>query len=214
MSNPTTHSPFFIIQDFLSPLNTEEVVDSLACYEPDTDTEGFAMRNIRTNDFSEELIYDTLQEYIPEIEKHYGLQYKGTERVIFEWYPHGCASQEPRCENSSYVKKPDKSAWVRNRDRDLSCILFMSDYQDEVPFDSDYEVYGGKLEFPQHHFGFNPQRGTLIVFPSDPHFINVITDVAFGDLFLARFHIAAKEPFLYDPRKFPGDYRSWLEQFA
>ncbi len=214
MEPTKAHSPFYIIQDFLSPLRTEEVVDSLACIEPDTDVNGFAMRNTRTNDASEDLIYDTLQEHISDIESHYSIQYRGTERVIFEWYPHGCASQEPRCENSSYVKKQDGASWVRDRDRDLTCILFLCDYQDDVPFDSEYEVYGGKIEFPQHHFGFNPQRGTLVVFPSDPHFINVVTDVAFGDLFVARFHIAAKEPFLYDPRNFPGDYRSWLEQFA
>lgn len=208
------HSPFYIIEDFISPLKTEEIIDTLGCLEPDTDQEGFAMRNTRTNDASEELIYHTLQQYIPTLEQHYGFKYKGTERVIFEWYPHGCAAQEARCENASYVKRPSGSAWVRNRERDLSCVLFLSTYQDEVPFDSEYEVYGGKFEFPQHQFGFNPQRGTLVIFPSDPHFINAIADVAYGDLFLARFHIAATEPFLYDPTKFPGDFRSWLEQFA
>lgn len=213
MSNKS-NSPFYIIQDFISPIKTEQVIDSLMCYEPDTDNEGFATKNTRTNDASEELIYMALQPYVPTLEQHYGITYKGTERVMFEWYPHGCAAQAPRCENASYVKRSDGSAWVRDRERDLTCVLFLSDYQDDAPFDSDYEVYGGKLEFPQHQFGFNPQRGTLIVFPSDPHFINVTADIAFGDMFLARFHIAATQPFVYDPKKFPGDYNTWLEQFA
>jgi len=217
MSNKAapTKSPFYVIQEFLSPLKTEEIVDAMDCQEPDTDVDGFAIRNIRSNDVCEEMIYHTMQEHLPAIEEYYNIKYRGTERVMFEWYPHGCAKQEPRCENASYAKKPgQKGGWVRNRDRDLSCVLFLSDFQSNIPFDTDYEVYGGKLEFPQHDFGFNPQRGTLIVFPSGPHFINTLTDIVYGDLFMARFHLAAQAPFLYDPKNFPGDYKTWLEQYA
>ena len=88
--------------------------------------------------------------------------------------------------------------------------MFLSDYSENYPFDSDYEVYGGKLEFPQHDFGFNPERGTLIMYPSGPHFINAFSEVLAGDLFAARFHFGTHMPFLYNPEEFPGDYTNWF----
>jgi hypothetical protein len=92
--------------------------------------------------------------------------------------------------------------------------LFLTDYNDKPPFDEDYEVFGGKLEFPQHQFGFNPQRGTLIAFPSEPHFINMVSSILVGSLYLTKFHIATKSPLLYDPNKFPGNYNTWLREFV
>ena len=48
------------------------------------------------------------------------------------------------------------------------------------------------------------------MFPSSPHFINATTDVTYGDLFQARFHISAQAPYLYDPKEFPGTYTDWF----
>jgi hypothetical protein len=89
-------------------------------------------------------------------------------------------------------------------------VLFLSDYQESPSFDSEYEVYGGKLEFPQHAFGFNPRRGTLVLFPSDPHFINVTSDVFVGELFQSRLQLAASTPYFYDSEMFPGNYTQWF----
>jgi len=54
----------------------------------------------------------------------------------------------------------------------------------------------------------------LILFPSEPHFINGTTPIHAGDSFQVRFHVAASEPFLYDPADFPGDYTTWFEEIA
>jgi hypothetical protein len=102
---------------------------------------------------------------------------------------------------------------VRVRDRDLTAVIFLTDHQDKPPFDPEFEVSGGKLEFPQHGFGFNPERGTMVVFPADPHFLHRTAPVKAGELFQIRLHIATKEPFLYQPDDFPGDFRSWLKPF-
>lgn len=198
-------SPFLVVRGFLSPKICEGIVDSLGLYNPDLNPEGDPIKMIRSHQESEELIYDRFSEMIPKIEEYYQFNHRGTESVMFEFYAEGTVS-EPQCENSNWIKKK----WVRTKDRDFSCILFLSSSQDQVPFDGDYEVYGGKLEFPQHQFGFNPERGTLIVFPSGPHFINAVAPIVAGDLFLARFHIASAMPYLYNPREFPGDYRSWF----
>ena len=205
-----TKSPFLIKQEFLSPLMCEDLVDDLNLTVPDEDREGFPVKTIRMHDRNEEKIFERVQQLVPEIEQYYGIEYRGTEQMVFEWYPQECRGNNPHCENASYLN----GKWVRGRDRDLTGVIFLCDYQERIPFDDDFEVYGGKLEFAQHHFGFNPQRGTLILFPSDPHFINNTTGILAGDLYQVRFHIAAKEPFLYDPQKFLGNYTIWLSEFA
>lgn len=200
-------SPFLVYQDILSPKICEQIVDDLDLFTPDTDTEGNPLPVYRHHEPSEETIFNHYQNTIDYIMNYYNTDgYKGTERVMFEFYGEG-TERNVHCENSSYIDKK----WARTTDRDLTAVIFLSNYNEQPPFDDDYEVYGGKLEFPQHYFGFNPVRGTMIVFPSGPHFINAFAPIITGELFVARFHIATKLPYMYDPSEFPGDYRTWFE---
>lgn len=201
----TPKSPFRVYQQFLSAKACESIVDDLGFYMPDVSEDGTPIKMFRHHEESSNTIYSHFKQVIPELERYYGFEHRGTEQFTFEFIPEGCTT-DPICENSNYINKK----WARVRDRDITGMLFLSTYQDKVPFDSDYEVYGGKLEFPQHDFGFNPERGTLIMYPSGPHFINAFAPIISGDLFVARFHLAASLPFLYDPQQFPGDYTNWF----
>lgn len=203
-------SPFYVVQDFLSPLLCEQVADDLNFIYPDKDPNGKPVKTFKSHERSEDIIFQHLRSHIPQIEAYYDIEYRGTTPMSFEWYPQGCDGESARCENSEYLNKQ----WVRTRDRDISGILFLCDYQDHIPFDGDFEVYGGKVEFLQHQFGFNPQRGTLIMFPSEAHFLNGTTPVEAGDSFMVRFHIAANTPYVYEPADFPGDYTTWFEEIA
>lgn len=198
-------SPFFIVREFLSPKVCEEIVNDIGFYSPDVDSEGNPLKMIRNHDQSELKIYDKFEPLIPTLERYYDINHKGTETVTFEYYVEG-VENEPLCESCNYLREK----WVRTKDRDLTAILFLSTYQDTQYFDTDYEVYGGKVEFPQWNFGFNPERGTLIVYPSGPHFINVISPIYAGQLHMAKFHLAANMPFLFDATKFNGDYKTWF----
>ncbi len=198
-------SPFYVAQNFISPKQTEYIVDDLGYYSPDVDTEGKPIKMFRHHPDSEKIVYDKFKSLIPKLEKYYQFDHRGTEHMMFEYLAAGVKS-EAVCDNAKWVNKK----WVRTKDRDFSAVLFLSDYQDKTPFDSDYEVFGGKLEFLQHKFGFNPERGTLIVYPSGPHFINAMSEILAGDLFIAKFHIAAQNPYLYQPVNFPGDYQTWF----
>lgn len=198
-------SPFYVVEEFISPLLCEELLDICNFTVPDTDKDQHEIKTVKTSDRAESIVYERLLALLPELQAHYKLIYKGTERVQFEWIPQGCKG-EFICENSTFLR----GKWLRNKQRDLTAVLFLSDYQERTPFEDDFEVYGGKLEFVQHKFGFNPQRGTLIVFPSDPHFINISSEVLAGDLFQARIQIAAQTPYLYQPQMFPGNYTSWF----
>lgn len=201
-------SPFFIKQDLISPLRCEEIVDKLDFRYPNVNEDNIPQKTFKGDEIAELIIYAKFQELIQEIEKYYNVKFRGTEPMVFEWYPPFCLGESAHCENSVYT---EKNKWVKQKDRDFSCILFLSDYQDEVPFDNEFEVYGGKLEFPQHHFGFNPQRGTLIIFPSVPYFINQTAPIKEGELFQVRFHVATETPYEYNYKNFPGDYRTWFK---
>lgn len=202
----TPKSPFYIVRNFLSAKQCEQIVQNLGFMNPDEDVDGNPLKMIRHNEFSESVIYDRFQPIIPDLEKYYDMIHRGTEVVTFEMYPETTIN-EPTCEACKYLHRK----WVKTKDRDFSCVLFLSDYNEDASFDDDFEVYGGKLEFLQHQFGFNPERGTLIVYPSGPHFINVVAPVQVGDLYMAKFHVATHMPYLYQPANFPGDYRTWFK---
>lgn len=199
-------SPFYVVEEFVSPLLCEEIIDMVNFTVPDQDKDGYDVKTAKTCDAAEEILYERLMLTIPELMAYYQQVYKGTERMQFEWFPEG-SQGEFICENSEYMR----NKWLRSRVRDFTGILFLCDYQDKIPFETEYEVYGGKLEFAQHRFGFNPQRGTLIVFPSDPHFINITSRILVGDLYQVRIQLAAKHPYIYDPQAFPGNYTTWFK---
>lgn len=199
-------SPFYVIPEFISPLMCEEVIDACEFTVPELDKEGKEVKTTRTCEGAEGIIYERLFGIIPELQQYYDFEYKGTERMAFEWFPQESIG-EFQCENSNFLR----GKWLRTKSRDLSGILFLSDYQEQTPFEKEFEVYGGKLEFNQHAFGFNPQRGTLVLFPSDPHFINITSRVFVGDLFQARIQIAATTPYIYQPDNFPGNYTTWFK---
>ena len=198
-------SPFYIVEEFVSPMMCEEIIDRANFTVPNTDKEGHDVKTVTTSDSAEEIIYERLMLLMPELSAHYKLIYKGTERMSFEWFPEG-SKGEFQSENSQFLRHK----WLRTKARDVTCVLFLSDYSESPNFDDGYEVYGGKLEFVQHRFGFNPKRGTLIAFPSDPHFINITTPIAIGDLYQVRIQLAAKTPFIYQPQDFPGNFTTWF----
>lgn len=206
MGEPAYKSPFYVVQDFISPLLCEELIDLCDFNVPDTDKEGNEVKTTRTCEPAENIIYERLLRILPDIQTYYDIQYKGTERIMFEWFPEGSHGQFV-CENSEHLR----GKWLRVRNRDLTAVLFMTDYQEKVPFEQDFEAYGGKLEFVQHQFGFQPNRGTLVIFPSDPHFINITSRLMAGDLYQARIQMVAKAPYIYNPLDFPGDYRVWFK---
>ena len=201
----TPKSPFLVYEDFISPKQCENIVADMGFYVPDINADGDPIKMMRHHDECEADLFDKIQAITPEVFNHYGSEYRGTEKMQFEYLAEGVISQ-PYCDNSQYLRKK----WVKTKDRDFTGILFLTDYSDQSPFDEDYEVYGGKLEFIQHLFGFNPQRGTLVIFPAGPHFIYANAQIIAGDLFQVKFHFAAKSPYLHQPADFPGDYRTWF----
>ena len=200
-------SPFWIDQNFLS---SDEVADlaSKLWVEPTRDEHGQEFPIQRNVPEIEKIIYDKIIEHIPKIMEYYDMKFKGCEHIFFHQIPptNGKNVEEPHAENAMFKRKK----WVRTSQRDLTGYIWFKDYNDTPPFNLQTEVYGGKLEFPVYDFGFQPQAGTMVVFPSCERFINLTTSVKVGDLMFAKFHIHGDGIWIYDPAKFPGDVNSWF----
>jgi len=203
-------SPFLVYQDFISPKLCEQIIDKISLVEPTTDDDGFPVKMERLNAESQDIIFSKFKEHIPEVESHYNLKYRGTEEILFQYFPvsKGLA-EEPNCANSKYLRKK----WVKVKDRDITGILWLKDFNANVPIELKTEVYGGKLEFPQYNFSLHPQRGTLVLYPAYPHFITAISQILVGELYCARFEISA-ENWLYQPANFGGTWDQWFKEYA
>ena len=203
-------SPFIVEQDLLSPLLCEDIVDLLAFGIPDVDKDDNPLKTIRHNESIEEVVYERFDEMIPIIESHYDIKYKGMDKMQFEFYPQGFLGEEAHSENSNFYR----GKWIRTKDFDFVAIIWLSTYSESTAGLGEFDIYGGKLEFPQYDFSFNPEQGTMVIFPAVPNFINAISPVEVNNLYQIRIKITADKPYLHDPKKFPGSYIEWFESFA
>lgn len=202
-------SPFLVFEEFISPLQCEDIIignnNTLPNYDKDLNIRPLYFGNKLAEVRISPLI---IEQVIPRVEDYFDVDVKGLTEFEFEWYMEGYSGDDPiRCENSSYIN----GEWKRINDHDFTGILFFNDYNDKSPFDPEFEVYGGALEFPTHDFSFNPNRGTLVVYPGAPNFINHVAAVEAGELTLLRFHLATHEPYVYNMDEFPGNYRTWFK---
>lgn len=201
-----TKTPFLVVEEFISPLMCEDIIDRLNNIIPDADQNNKPLITMRANRLSEIRILPLIKELIPQLEAHYGFEYLGTSPFDFEWYPTNFKKIPAHCENSNLVQ----GKWYRTNEKDFVGVIFLNDYRDRPPFDGEFEVVGGKLSFPTHNFSFVPKRGQLVIFPGSPHFINATEAIVHGELNQIRFSISAQEEYDYDPSKFPGSYKQWF----
>lgn len=200
-------SPFYVIQGLVPEKRCVELASQLRV-EPTLDQDGMPTAMGRHHTAIGQELFDLFKPHIPDVCEHYGIQYRGTEEFIFQQFPvtNGKPAEEPHCENAVYKRK----RWIRINDRDLTGIIWLKDFNDQPPFDMSKHVYGGKLEFPVYNFGFQPQIGTCVIFPSSERFIQLTSSIQVGELQLAKFHVAGEGVWLYDPANFPGDFRTWF----
>lgn len=206
--NMTQKSPFLIFQNFIELEDCDKIAN-LIRIEPLKNDEGVLQHIERYNSELEIEIFEIFKKLIPNIEQYYqGFKYKGTEHLVFQQFPvtNGKLSEEPHCENAVFKRKK----WLKIKDRDLTGILWLKDYQESAPFDIKNQVLGGKLEFPVYNFGFQPQKGTLIIYPSNERFISLTSSVLVGELQCVRFHICGEGIWIYQPEDYPGDFRTWF----
>lgn len=203
----TNKSPFFIVEELLSPLICEDIIQRLNNFLPDADIDGNPLKTVRYNKLTELRILPLIENIIPTLESYYSFELKGILPFKFEWFVEGFKVEPHRSESFKYSDK----GWQQVNDVGFTGVIFLNDYNNQTPFDVDFEVNGGKLEFLTHKFGFNPTRGNLVFFPEVPNFINTTSSVRAGELNQIRFHVVPTQLYKYKIENFQGNYKTWFK---
>lgn len=206
-----TKSPFLVYQDLIDGPTCDRIAKEVRVL-PNQDDDGVPISMERHHTNIEDEIFAAYKPIISKLEDHYtGFNYRGTEHLVFQQFPAtGKLAEEPHCENAVFKRKK----WIRVRDRDLTGVLWLKDYQESPPFDIRTQVLGGKLEFPVYNFGFQPQKGTLVIYPANERFISLTSAVLVGELQCVRFHICGEGTWMYNPEDYPGDFRTWFNEIV
>lgn len=209
-------SPFFVIEDAISPAKCDLIIQQLGIRTPSRDEKGRPLKYERLITDAELVSYlqGPLQDSVGLLEDRFGGEIRDFETPLFQQYFENPATPaEPMgCENSRYIRKK----WARVKNVDLVGYLWLKDYNSGVPLDPRFEVYGGKLEFPAYDCSLLPARGAMILFPAGPHFITATSPVLVGSLELVKvtlkIHTSDGSDWVYDPSAYPGSFTEWLSQ--
>jgi len=201
------HSPFEIIEDFISPLQCSVLLDNLALKKPDLDLNGAPIKyeSIFTKQHLG-VINNNLNDNMERIVHRYKSEVSNF-TIVFQQYPENpnAPAEGIHCGNSIYSRKK----WTKVKDVDLVGILWLKNYNNKIPLDTREDVYGGKLEFPGYNFSFAPQAGTLVIFPAGPEFVTAISHIMVGSLEQIKFNIKLKN-WKFNIGNFQGSYKEWF----
>ena len=212
------HSPFHIVENFISPAICDQIISELGLAAPTYEVDEITpIKNERflSGTRFDKVLQDRLSEHADAIERRYRGTISGIDQPRFVQHfedpknpavPHGC-------ESAKFLRKK----WVKVKDVDIVGYVWLKDYNAGVPLDPSFEVYGGKLEFPAFNFSLLPKRGTCMIFPAGPHFISAISHVLVGSTEYIKFSLklaveteTGEAMWFYQPQNFPGSYQQWF----
>lgn len=203
-----SHSPFHVVEDFISPKQCELLVQRLGLRTPNIAENGQPLKYERhvPADLGGGILSE-LDALTPLLERRYNGTIAGEPTLMFQqyWENPKAPAEGMGCENSVYRRKK----WERVKNVDLVGFLWLKSFHNAVPLDPRFETYGGKLEFPAYNFSLTPVRGTLVVFPATPHFVTAMSHIMVGSLEQIKVGIRLKD-WQYDPSFYPGSYQEWF----
>lgn len=195
-------SPFLIKEQAISNKICDQILFDLQNFEDMTPLS-------EPHQISDDVVQDIILDYVPqwkeEIASYYGVIVSKVENIEFWNIPEG-VEYKANCDNSKFYN----NVWIRTSAVDFTSLIFLQNTADHTPLDPRYEIFGGRYEFPQYNFGFNPTTGVMITHPSDPHFINGFSTPIGTDLFVIKIKYSCNDLYLHDPKKFPGDITCWF----
>jgi hypothetical protein len=196
--------PFFIVDEFLNEEECLTVLDRLTLTMP-SEENGKFIKTILGNKVISDSIIHMFSFYEEDVENYYKVELRNFSSVAVEWFPQNCRQDGVVCENS-FLRNGE---WKRRNANDFTAIIFLKNRNTTTEFDEETDVYGGTLQFPVQNVSIHPKMGTLVLFPSGPHFRNNTLSPQIGDMVQLRFQIVCEKPYNYSLKDFPGDYRTW-----
>jgi hypothetical protein len=206
MSQKPSRSPFILIEDFISFNECEDIILNLKHTIPNRDAKNHPIKTLKTNQLAEIRLMDRIDTFLDKAEVYYNFITLNLSPFNFEWMTEGYLGEPPKPDNGMYFN----GKWTKSRDIDFTIMIFLSSSKDTSITDTLMESFGGKLEFFNHNLTITPKAGTMLMFPANDNFLNTFTEISLGNLNCIRCHVTAKDPFIYKPTDFPGDYRTWF----
>jgi len=193
-------SPFLIQQNFIPQKICQEIVDLTLDISNETKV------------YSEPLSHNYINIHNSFLEAQIGSHFNTkiiNSIISLDSYTE---SYIPEFTCASTVRK--NNMWFRNKDYDFETVIFLKSFLETPPIDTNFEVYGGKLEFPSFGFGLNPERGTSVTFPCVPNFLNAISEIKIGKLDVLRIFHRSDTMYIYESDQFKGTYIDWFSHLS
>jgi hypothetical protein len=201
-------TPFLVERNFLPPMLCEQIIGDLKIDTmfPTFGQDGKPKSTILHSRLNTQRILSLFEPTVEELERKYNTEYMGTHNLMFEWYPTNYVSSQIK--SDGYIQKRDEG-WVRYNLIDFTGILWLNNFNDKPDFDENFEVRGGQLEFPMFDISFQPERGTLVLFPTAPNFAHTVAPVQIGSLTQVRFQIRSEVPYKFNKEDFEMNPDNW-----
>lgn len=201
-------SPFFVSEEFISPNQCEKLVKDFSLVIPSRMESGepFAYERYLPKETEAQILERTV-DMNAVINSYYNVSVNSYSVKFQQFWEN---AKSPAMPISLPGWKYNRKKWTKLSGIDLVGVVWLKDYNDSVPLDPRYEVYGGKLEFPSFDFSFVPARGTLVLFPAVPNFSHAISHVLYGSLQQLVFGITLDKPLEYSAEQFGGTFRDWF----
>lgn len=194
-------SPFLILEEYLSPLQCENILNDLYCI----DCIDFSDTNKKyCYPISDDALFNHLEKIIksiyPKINEMYGVNCAKIEVIEYRLMRENTEATDFQAYNSVYLN----GQWVRNEFNDFVITIMLTSHVQSTDdgLDAEFEHYGAGIQYPQHNVTFYSDRGGILIHPSDPHFIHNISANHLGTCALINVAVSCDNLYLYDPVSF------------
>lgn len=183
----TNNKNFLTLNSFFKEDDCKSIIDKLRTAKVSKkhilETKSCSILNC---DYLENKLIFSLDPLIEKIEEYFNIKVDAISAFKFETYKEGYIPEKIlKSDNSIY----SNGKWVRYNDYDFSIIIALTEQNKSAKLKKEYDSYGGSILFPNHSIDIDMRRGDVIVFPSEPNFINYVNEIKLGNRIQIRIHI-------------------------
>jgi hypothetical protein len=207
----TTFGPILKIDNFISPLFCEDIIDRANSNICSVDANGNPLKTLIFNELTEIRYSPYLDDLIENlVDPHYGTEISYISKTTIEWFPENYKNIGHGIDGYHFLNKK----WINTSDVDFVTICFLNDFCNKPNFDRLTDVYGGEIIFNNFNLTIKPARGMLLAFPANPAFAYRIDNVIMGDLFVLKNILTSESKYAYNASSFSGTPEEWVKQLS
>lgn len=194
-----SNSPFIILNEVLSPYTCESIINDLIISEDINEGNNQTTNRSMLDETLIQFVTKIVTPLYSKITDTFGVIPNKIEDITFLYMYGNSPETKFKSNNSVFMN----NQWVRNEFNDFTITLMLTSYYNpKEPIDREFESLGGQLQFPQHNISIYPDRGGIIIHPSDNHFIKNNCSIAQGTCVMIDVLVSCKDMYLYNPVEF------------